>query len=292
MAEFIQSGLVEIDFYGDTIIARRTGPGPRDVEVSLRRMCENLGVDFSSQLAKLKRRPWAVVAQCPTTGADGKTYSMTMLSLRSVASWLTDIEADRVAAHVRDKLVRYQLEAADVLADHFMPHTVERAPISEIDLDSNDGLLALSSKLTERLIATTKRAELAEGKVLSLSADLSAAEQIIEESSEAVAFVGLVRQYDDEWTTYSAAQVLQQKPKKFVEWLINEKILFKRDDRLQVYTQYRPRYARIRFSKPFINQKTGKEETSETVVFTREGIEWIAKKLRVNPDFALQAAAE
>lgn len=75
-------------------------------------MCENLGVDFSGQLAKLKRRPWATVEQYSTVGADGKQRAMTMLGLRSVPAWLCDIDADRVAHHVQDRLIRYQLEAA------------------------------------------------------------------------------------------------------------------------------------------------------------------------------------
>lgn len=282
--------LIKIDFYGDELLAHQDEAG--EVHVALRRMCENLGLDPKSQHEKLKRSAWACVVLITTHDTTGRSQQMSMLPLRAVPMWLAGIDVERVGAHVREKLIRYQLEAAEVLARHFMP---KAAPAPAVDLrsmlGSREGMALILAETAQVLEEERAKRMETEARCLLLSADLRAAETLIEESADAVAFVDVVRQTDDEWTSYEAAQILQQKPKAFVQWMINEKILFKRDDRIQVYTQYRPKYARIRFSKPFINAKTGKEETSETVVFNRSGIEWLAKKLNVSPQWPVEVAS-
>ena len=58
----------------------------KGVWVSPRRICENLGIDYSRQLTKLKSEvEWAVVDEMSTTGTNGKTYSMVMLYIDSVS---------------------------------------------------------------------------------------------------------------------------------------------------------------------------------------------------------------
>lgn len=299
MADLIRPDLVEIDFYGDTILARRTGNGPRDAEIVVRRICDNLGCDFSTQLKVLKKAAWSSCGSIPMTAADGKTYQMTTIPLKAVPMWLAGISADRVAGHVREKLVRYQLEAADVLADHFMPHTA--APSVALDIDSNDGLLLLSSKLTERLIETTKRAEVAEGKVLQLAANLDAAEALVGEAADAVAFANIVRADNDaEYTITRAAGILQMKRSKFIHFLVNgdENNLVSpcyRDrsmnGAIMPRAQFKPRYFRERLHE-YIDSKTDERKTSASARVTHEGIYWLAKKLGVTPDFDAQEAAE
>lgn len=285
--------LVSIDFYGDTILARRTGPGPRDVGVVFRKLCENLGCDLGTQLAIVRKAAWANCWDSPTVAADGKTRSMTMISLKAVPMWLAGISADRVAPHVREKLVRYQLEAADVLADHFMPHTVAPAAAS-IDLDSNDGLLVLASKLTDKLLATTKRAEEAEGKVLQLSANLEAAEVLVGEAADAVAFTSLVRADNEKDLPLTrAAGILQQKRNKFRDFMLDEGLVYRDRTTRDIVpkAQYKPRYFREKLYD-YVDPKTGENKTSASLRITHEGIYWLAKKLGVTPDFDATEAAE
>lgn len=114
--------MVRVDFYGDNLAAvERDGR----VFVALRPMCEAIGVSQQGQLTKLKAKGWAVIKEIFTTGADGKAYGMACLELDSVPMWLATIEPNKVGEHVRGKLVRYQLECARVLRDHFMGHRAE-----------------------------------------------------------------------------------------------------------------------------------------------------------------------
>ena len=91
-----------------------------DLFVGLRRCCEALGISTEAQVAKLKNKEWAVTAMIEGTGPDGKQYLMTVIHVGSLPMWLASISSKKVAAEVRPKLLAFQKEAADVLADHFL----------------------------------------------------------------------------------------------------------------------------------------------------------------------------
>jgi len=66
--------LVPFNFHGDMLdVVKSEGK----LWVSVRRVCEGLGLNYSRQWKKLKDKinyPWAVVALKETTAADGKNY--------------------------------------------------------------------------------------------------------------------------------------------------------------------------------------------------------------------------
>lgn len=91
------------------------------VWASLKGMCESLSLDFSGQLRRLKDCRWAVMGVMPTTAADGKTYQTAMLRADKIPMWLVTVERSRIKdVAVREKIDRFQDEAADVLARHFL----------------------------------------------------------------------------------------------------------------------------------------------------------------------------
>jgi hypothetical protein len=113
--------LVTVPFYGDELQALRDG---ERVLVALRSMCDGLGVDFSAQLVKLRSLEaqgltWAKVGMA-TVATPGGIQQVACLCLDGVPMWLTTIALGRVAPGVKAKLVRYQNEAAKVLADAFL----------------------------------------------------------------------------------------------------------------------------------------------------------------------------
>lgn len=110
------NALVQVNFHGDTLDAVRDGD---KVWVSLRRCCENLGLDLETQRRKLRGKAWAVTGEMPATGPDGKSYVATCVDLDTLPGWLFSIDARKVKEQVREKLAQYQREAARVLADHF-----------------------------------------------------------------------------------------------------------------------------------------------------------------------------
>jgi len=117
--------LVEVPFYGDKMLATKVG---NDVWVSIRRCCESMGLVYARQLQKLQAKPWAAVCMMYTVAQDGKTRETACLRRDKIPMWFATIDPGKVRPDVREKLVRYQCEAADVLARHFLPpKQVERA---------------------------------------------------------------------------------------------------------------------------------------------------------------------
>lgn len=90
----MSNDIVEIPFHNDTLIAHRSEDG--DVFVALRPICNSMGIDFSGQLQKMKRQPWATVGELHTVGADGKTRDMTSVNRKTLTMWLATIDASRL----------------------------------------------------------------------------------------------------------------------------------------------------------------------------------------------------
>jgi hypothetical protein len=110
------SDIVTIPFHGTEVLAVEIGGKPH---VVLRPAIENLGLDYSTQLVKLRGRSWAVVGQSPTTGSDGKTYQMTTVDLRTFLMLLATINENNVSEDLRGLLIAYQSDVADVVEAHF-----------------------------------------------------------------------------------------------------------------------------------------------------------------------------
>lgn len=116
-------------FHGDSLAVVRLPDG--DVAVSLRALCDALGLDFSGQLQRLRRvsepedgsagSRWATVGTAPMVAADGKVRDLLILPRRSIPMWAATVDASRVAEEVRPKLVAYQDDAAEALARAFLP---------------------------------------------------------------------------------------------------------------------------------------------------------------------------
>lgn len=101
---------------GDAFI--EAGRMQGEVRVSVRAVCNALGVNFSSQLAKLKKKPWAGVVLIVIPSPGGPQLTAT-IPLRALPMWLAGLSAAKVKPALRPRLERFQLEAADALARHF-----------------------------------------------------------------------------------------------------------------------------------------------------------------------------
>lgn len=108
--------LVRVPFHGGALVAAMYDGRPH---VSVRHVCDALGLDVRSQLRKLSSRSWAVVVKVTMTAADGKNYETAVVDSRTLAMWLATINANQVADEVRPILDTYQSEAADALDAYF-----------------------------------------------------------------------------------------------------------------------------------------------------------------------------
>ena len=152
--------LVSVPFYGDTILAVRSGD---KVMVSVKRICESLDVNFSTQTRKLNSCHWAGVVEMTIPDSKGVEQSYAMISADSLPMWLVTIHPNKIAEQARPKLRAYQLEARDVLAKHFMPVV---APVAVAPTKSTTSTLDLLSMGRLLIGSLEKQVELEQSVVV------------------------------------------------------------------------------------------------------------------------------
>lgn len=75
------------------------------IMVSLKRVCEALGVSYPRQYRKLMECTWAGVAFMATPDERGRPQRLAMIDLESLPMWLVTIHPSKVAFGVRAKLL-------------------------------------------------------------------------------------------------------------------------------------------------------------------------------------------
>lgn len=118
------SNLVAVQFNQQTLTATLVNGIPH---VALKPICQNLDLDWSAQVQKIKRHPIlnqvVVMMTTNSIGKDGKSYmkEMLMLPLEYLNGWLFGIDSNRVKPEAKEAVQMYQRECFNVLAAHFMP---------------------------------------------------------------------------------------------------------------------------------------------------------------------------
>jgi hypothetical protein len=108
--------LTKFNFQGDNLEVIKDN---ETLWISVRRVCEALGIDSKSQMKKLQEKEWACVVIITSHDASGRKQGIFMIDLDSLPMWLATINANKVASHVRLKLEAYQKEASKVLRKLF-----------------------------------------------------------------------------------------------------------------------------------------------------------------------------
>lgn len=118
MAENTTTTLAAVEFHGATLVTTLVDGVPH---VALKPLAEAIGLDWDAQRKRVMRDPVlsSVAVMTTATGGDGKRYEMTCVSLKHLNGWLFGVDANRVAPEVRDRLIEYQRECYDVLADYW-----------------------------------------------------------------------------------------------------------------------------------------------------------------------------
>lgn len=117
-------------FYDDeiTAVVVAQADGERVVYVPLRPICEYLGVSWAGQFERINRDPVLsdVVMSVRVTRTDidpeskrPHTSELAAIPLDYLNGWLFGVNANRVKADVREKLIAYQRDCYRVLARHF-----------------------------------------------------------------------------------------------------------------------------------------------------------------------------
>lgn len=127
----------KVDFYGDEITAVLVDvDGRQQVYIPLKPICDFLGLNWDGQRQRIRRDAVLseVVMSAVITTADidpasrrPHTSNMLCLPLDFLNGFLFGVNASRVKAELRERLIRYQKECYQVLANAF----VGRAPVAE-----------------------------------------------------------------------------------------------------------------------------------------------------------------
>lgn len=121
-----------VPFYGDELIAVQRSDG--NIFVHFGRLCDNLGLARASQVRRVQRHEvlhHGLVTLAIET--EGGLQSVHCLRIDLLPLWMAGLHASRVKAELRDKLVRYQHEAAVVLWQAFKSQIVVEEPIIPSD---------------------------------------------------------------------------------------------------------------------------------------------------------------
>lgn len=109
--------LVTIDFHGDTLFALERDDG---VYVAVNPICKTLGIAVNKQRERIQNDPvlseGGTVTVLPSAGGAQETLC---LRLDLVNGWLLGIDARRVKAESRERVIEYQRECYRVLFEHF-----------------------------------------------------------------------------------------------------------------------------------------------------------------------------
>jgi hypothetical protein len=110
-----------VEFRGATLIAK-PGGSPSDTLVAMKPIVEGIGLDWSAQHKKLTEHPVlsSTIQHITTVADDGRMREMVCLPLVRLNYWLATINSNKVPpGAIRERVIEYQTECADVLFQHF-----------------------------------------------------------------------------------------------------------------------------------------------------------------------------
>lgn len=140
------ASLEAIPFHEQIIFAQRT---EQNWIAAFKPICENIGLDYSSQRKRLERQKWATMVMMTTVGADGKIRDMIGIDRRTLTMWLATIDASRIKnKEARQLIDTYQKEAADALDSYFH----NGGAIRVLPEDSDTDVLARAFLIATRTI--------------------------------------------------------------------------------------------------------------------------------------------
>ncbi|MEI9742738.1 phage antirepressor N-terminal domain-containing protein [Enterobacter ludwigii] len=112
-----KGSIFPFNFHGDKLyIVEHKG----EPYVVMRYIVEGMGLAWTAQHRRLVARfPTCVIEMITQLPGDNQRRSVTCLSLRKLPGWLMTLNANKVRAEIRDKVVRYQQECDDALYDYW-----------------------------------------------------------------------------------------------------------------------------------------------------------------------------
>ena len=172
-----------VDFYGDSLTAALVQEQDEArVYVPVRPICENLGLAWPSQYSRIKRD--AVLSEAATSVTvtvteAGQRGAMVCLPLKYLPGWLFGVSVKRVRPELREKILRYQREAYDVLWEAFQEGRLTAEP-SISELLESDSPAAQAYKMASAIMQMARQQLLLESRLEGHESRLGEYEQRLE----------------------------------------------------------------------------------------------------------------
>ncbi len=132
-----------ITFYGDELIAIQD-QAANTIYVPLVRLCDNLGIERKRQAQRIRNHPVLKQGLIDLTlDTGGGRQSAQCLRIDLIPLWLAGVNANRVGADVRNKLILYQAEVASVLWQAFKHDIVPATELAAQERPKSGAELAL-----------------------------------------------------------------------------------------------------------------------------------------------------
>ncbi|MCZ7674295.1 MAG: hypothetical protein M5U34_47765 [Chloroflexi bacterium] len=178
----------EVVFYEDMITAVLVEEkGQREVYVSIRQMCELLGVSYQGQIRRINDDPvlskqvkGVNITFTPSSSRGGGVQETNCLPLDYLNGWLFGINAKRVKEEVRERLILYQERCYKVLTEAFQEGRLT-AGLSFEDLLANDTPAAQAYKIAAAIMKMARQQLLLESQLETHADRLVDHEQRLEE---------------------------------------------------------------------------------------------------------------
>ncbi|WP_343314239.1 phage antirepressor N-terminal domain-containing protein [Brucella sp. BE17] len=122
-----KNAITTIPFHGANILVS-AGETPETTMVAMKPVVEGMGLDWSYQSRKLNEHPvlskGVAIIAIPSAGGIQDALA---LPLNRLHFWLATLQPNKIKdISVREKVIVYQTEAADVLFDHFFGKRFEQ----------------------------------------------------------------------------------------------------------------------------------------------------------------------
>lgn len=174
----------DVSFYGDELAAVRTAKD--EIYVSLRHLCEALGIDTTGQRQRIQRHTvlskGLMVCKLQTIKGARDSY---VLRVDLMPLWLSGIRSSSVRDEVRPKIERFQVEAARVLWEAFQTGELSAdETFNELLAQGGDAVEAYKMlqgmlKLAKNQIFLQARVQNHETRIEAIEAELSSPDRLI-----------------------------------------------------------------------------------------------------------------
>ena len=165
--------IVRVPFHGDEILTVDANGKPH---IILKPAIEALGLNYSTQVSKLRGKSWAT---CVPLGGiqvpgQGQRREVLAVDVRTFLMLLATVDERRVSERARPKLVAYQAEVADVIEAYWTKGSAENPRATEVAKPRNQ--LDVLRLALDQIEAAQLQAERAEQEARVANARLDAIE--------------------------------------------------------------------------------------------------------------------